>query len=426
MECDILVVGAGVLGLSTAHYMKKRDPTRRVVVVDRLGGPGQGNSAKSEGGFRNVFTSETNYLLADSTIDWFRHLEEDLGYDLKLHFIGYLWLFSEEQYDSIKPALEKIKERGTELRVLDKEELIEIIPCLVTEFGDDEEAELLNIPDVHIGVLGKKCGSLDADALVRAYEQKFLKLGGETMYGIEVKSLTLKPEIELEIPDEPFVWQDARVVGVETSKGEIKAGTTVVATGVWAEELLDPIGFPCYMRPKKRQIFVFKDPKLEPLLDVKGLSENGAMPLTILPKANILFRPELGDGSIWLACADNLGRVFGLEDDPQPEEGYYTDNIYHALVKYFPCFGDVRPMNMWAGQYAINSFDENPVITDGPGLIYVGAASGSGIMKADALGRIADALHAGEEHTELYGGHRFKVSDLGVKHRRVDHEEFVI
>ncbi|MCJ7575014.1 FAD-dependent oxidoreductase, partial [Candidatus Bathyarchaeota archaeon] len=69
MECDILVIGAGVLGLSSAYYLKKRDPTRKVTVVERLGGPGQGNSAKSEGAFRNLFTGEANYLLADSTID---------------------------------------------------------------------------------------------------------------------------------------------------------------------------------------------------------------------------------------------------------------------------------------------------------------------------------------------------------------------
>lgn len=103
------------------------------------------------------------------------------------------------------------------------------------------------------------------------------------------------------------------------------------------------------MRPKKRQIFVFKDPKLKGLLEVKELNEYGALPLTILPRAGVYLKGELTEGSIWLGCADDLGRSFGLEDDPQPEEDYYTDNIYHVLVKYFPCFKDVRPVNMWAG-----------------------------------------------------------------------------
>jgi FAD-dependent oxidoreductase domain-containing protein 1 len=426
MECDILVVGAGALGLSSAYYMKKRDPSKRIIVIDRYGGPGQGNSAKSEGGFRNVFTSETNYLLADSGIDAFKHMEEDLGYDIKLDFIGYLWLFSEAQYESIKPAIEAIKSRGTGVRIMGREELEEKIPCLTAEFGDDEEAELLGIDDVAYGVYGEKCGGLDADALVRAYEQEFTKLGGEIMYGTEATKLLVKPVEELGLPGEPFVWQDKVIIGAETSKGVINAGKTVIAAGVWSHKLLDPIGVESFQRPKKRQIFAFKDPKLDRFLHVEGLNTYGVMPLTILPKAGILFRPELSEGSIWLACADNLGRRFELEDDPQPEEDYYTGDIYYVLVKYFPCFEDVRPMNMWAGQYAINSLDETPVIYGLNSLYYIGASSGSGIMKSDSLGRILDAIVAGEEEAELFGGRKFKVGDLGVKHRHVEHEEFVI
>ena len=79
MKCDVLVVGAGVLGLSSAYHIKRMDPLKSVVVIERLGGPGQGNTAKSMGAFRNIFTSKTNYLLTDSTIDWLLHLQGELG-----------------------------------------------------------------------------------------------------------------------------------------------------------------------------------------------------------------------------------------------------------------------------------------------------------------------------------------------------------
>ncbi len=426
MDCDTLVIGAGVLGLSSAYYLKKMDPAKRVVVIDRFGGPGQGNSAKSEGGYRTLFTSEVNYLLADSTIDWFSHVEEDLGYDLKFHNIGYLWLLSDEQYTGWKDALQIIERRGTEMRTLGKEDLERIIPDLVTDFRDDDEAELLGLEQVDVGILGVKCGSIDADALVRSYEQEFTKLGGEITYNTKAEKLILKPVEELDIPGEPFVWQESHVVGAETNKGEMRAETTVVACGVWSEMLLDPLGFDSFMRPKKRQLFAFKEPRLEGLLNVKGLNKYGVLPLTILPKALILLKPELSEGSIWLGCADDLGRPFGLEEDPQAEEDYYTNNIYHALVKYFPCFEDVRPMNMWAGQYAVNSFDGIPVVVPSPGMIYVGGASGSGIMKADALGRIVAALNLGEEEAELYGGRRLKVADLGIHNRNVERESLII
>ncbi len=104
MDCDVLVIGAGILGMSTAYHVKLANPGNRVVVVDRFGGPGQGNSAKSEGGFRNLFTSETNFLLADSTIDWMLHLEGELGHHVGVSRIGYLFLLSDEQYSGQRGA----------------------------------------------------------------------------------------------------------------------------------------------------------------------------------------------------------------------------------------------------------------------------------------------------------------------------------
>jgi len=56
----------------------------------------------------------------------------------------------------------------------------------------------------------------------------------------------------------------------------------------------------------------------------------------------------------------------------------------------------------------------------------VGCGSGSGIMKGDAIGRVADALCAGEVEAELQGGRKLSVSNLGIKNRAVEHEEFVI
>ena len=426
MDCDILIIGAGVLGLSSAYHLKARNPNKKILVIDMYGGPGQGNSAKSEGAFRNIFTSETNYLLSDSTIDWISHMQSDMGYDLKLAHTGYMWLFSEHQYQKLREPLDIMMRRGLEIRKFKKENLKTMIPDLVTDFKGDEEAELMGLEPIVNGIFCPKCGSVDADSLVRAYESEFLKIGGEIQYSTSTNKLVIKPEEELGIPGEPFIWQSSRVKGAETNKGEINAGTTVLAVGSWAETLLNPVGLDSMMRPKKRQLFVFKDPKLKGLMELKGLNDFGALPLTVLPKSGVYLKAELTEGSIWLGCADNFGRKFGLEDDPQPEEDYYTNNIYHVLVKYLPCFEDLRPVNMWAGQYEINSLDMTPVVAPAPGMIYVGAASGSGIMKSDALGRIVASMYAGEDEAELYGGRRFRVADLGITTRRVEKETFVI
>ena len=426
MDCDILVIGAGALGMSSAYHLKEKFPGLKVVVVDKYGGSAQGNSAKSEGAFRNMFVSETNYMLANSSIDWFQHMQDELDYDLKIHRVGYLWLHSREQFNNLKTGYSRMREQGAELRYLEGSEINDCIPDLVTHFDDDEDADLMNLQDVDYGVYGKKCGSLDADSMVKSYEKEFHKLGGETLYNVDVNELLLKPEEELDIPGEPFIWQNKVIKGARTSKGEITADTTVLATGTWASQLLEPIGLDSYIRPKKRQLFAFKDPKLKGLLNVKNLNSSGGLPLTILPTAGVYLKSELTEGSLWVGCADDLGRKFELEEDAQPESDYYTNNIYHVIEKYFPCFNDIRPLNSWAGQYAINSLDGGPIVEPHPGLIYVGGASGSGIMKCDAIGRVAAAAYAGSETVELFDGSKFRVADIGISDRSVKKESMII
>jgi glycine/D-amino acid oxidase-like deaminating enzyme len=96
------------------------------------------------------------------------------------------------------------------------------------------------------------------------------------------------------------------------------------------------------------------------------------------------------------------------------------------MSKYFPQFTDCQPFSAFAGLYEINSIDGQPLIFEESGLMVVGGASGSGILKADAVGRIAAALYDDEEYALLYGDRKFKVSDLGLKYRNVEPEKLVI
>lgn len=425
---DIIIIGAGVFGLSTAYHIKSQHPEKKILVLDKQGGPGQGNSAKSACAFRNVFASETNYLLSNSTIDFFKHIHNDLNYDLGLRFTGYLWLLNNEQYNDQKTVFQKMHQQGVQLKTFEKEDLNKSFKGLSTDFNaQDEEAQLLGLKSIDKGIQGLKCGSIDGDRLARFYEEQYRKLGGETRYNTEVTKLTLKPRIELGLPGEPFVWQDASIQGVETLKGDqISAEKTIVAAGAWASTLLNPVGLDSFMNPKKRQIFVFKHERLKDLFSAHGFNNEGVIPFTILPRGGIYLKPEISEQSIWIGCADNLGRAFLYEDDPKPEPSYYTGNLYYILSKYLPCFTDLQPVNMWAGSYALNSIDKVPYVFEEAGMIYVGADSGSGLMKCDAIGRIAAALYSNEKQALLYKGESFRVSDLSVKNRNIEKETMVI
>jgi len=424
---DVVIVGAGIIGLSCAYHLKSENPDLKIVVLDKAAAAGQGDTAKSAGAVRNVFTSEVNRLLADTSLDFYSHVQEDLGFNLDLDFVGYLWLLNYEEFRRLEGLLDSVKREGVRVRVWEKEDLRDMIGGMNMDFSEsDEEARVLGLGSIFKGLQGIKCGTVSPDLIVNFYEQEFRKAGGSIVYNTKVESLLLEPTTKLGIPSEPVVWQDKRIVGVKTQGGNVYAETTVVATGRWTSKLLDSVGIDSRIKPKKRQIFSLRGPKIEALLETKGFNEHSLMPFTILPRAGVLMRPERAERGFWVGAADELGRPFMFEEDPQPERDYYTYNIYPILSKYFPHFKDVTPTNMWAGQYDVNTLDANPYIFQEAGTIVAAGLSGSGIMKADAVGRIAAALYAGNEHAELYGGRKIKVSRLGVAERDVGIERFVL
>jgi len=426
-EHDALIIGAGILGLSTGYHIKSRNPELDVLIVDRLGAAGQGSTAKSAAAFRCLFHSPTNFVLADSSAEFYKHVQEDLGFDLKQRWAGYLWFFDKDGYEKVLLVLKELGGRGFKYVEYDERDLVRKLD-MHTSFAGDEEARMMGLGDVYKGVLIQKAGLIDVDSLVKFYESEFLKLGGRIHYNTEVKELVVEPRQPLGMPGEPYFWQDATITGARTTKGLIKAKKTIVAAGAWISQLLDPLGIECFIKPKKRQIFSVKakTEALKKLLFTKDFTDAGCLPFTILPKPSVYIRPAPEEDALWLAYADEFPRAFKLEDNPEPEENYYRYGIYQVLVKYFPQFTDCQPFSAFAGLYEINSLDGQPLIFEENGLMVVGGASGSGILKADAISRIAAALHNGEEYALLYGGRKFKVSDLGLKNRHVEPEKLVI
>ncbi|MBS7632561.1 FAD-binding oxidoreductase [Candidatus Bathyarchaeota archaeon] len=427
MEHDALIIGAGILGLSTGYHLKSANPKLDVLIVDKLGAAGQGSTAKSAAAFRCLFYSRTNFALADSSAEFYRHVQDDIGIDLKQRWSGYLWLFDREGYGKVLPILNELAAQGFKYTEYSEGELAEKLD-MKTDFADDEEAQMMELGSVHKGILIHKAGLIDVDCLVKFYESEFLKLGGKIQYNTEVKEILIEPSQPLGMPGEPYFWQNAVVTGAKTTRGLIKAKKTIVAAGAYMAQLLDPIGVECFIKPKKRQVFSVKasTDALKKLLLTRAFTDAGCLPFTILPKPSMYIRPAPEEEAFWLAYADDFPRAFKFEDDPQPEDDYYRYGLYQVAVKYFPQFANCQPFSAFAGLYEINTLDGQPVIFEENDLMVVGGASGSGILKADAIGRIATALYNGEEEAILYGGRRFKVADLGLKNRHIEPERLTI
>jgi len=433
VRTDILVIGAGIMGMASACHLKKNNPEKKVLVIDRYGAPGQGNTGRSNSMFRNTFSSRDNQVLSNSSIDFYLHLQDELKIDIGMQKIGYLWLMDEGQLSASEPHLRLMERNGIEITRYSRKELKRLLPGMVADFGSSEEAKLIELPTVDGGVFGPKCGRLDPDKLVRFYAREFVSSGGELAFNTEAESLLVGPSKRLGIDGEPFVWQESLVERVATNTGTIEAEVVVLAGGAWENELLEPIGLESHAKAKKRQLFSIraKGEKLEALLRCKGFNALDLLPLVILPKSGVHFKPVSEEGDFWVACEDQVNRPFidlpehDLEKY-QAEREYYEKSVYPILTSYFPDFVGSKVRAMWAGLYSYNTIDSTPFAFRHKNLIVVGGDSGSGIMKGDALGRIVDALYREEGEANLYGDVPYATTKIGFDKRDVEKEEWVI
>ncbi len=434
---DIVIVGAGVMGVASAFHLKRNNPDKQILLIDRFGAPGQGNTGRSNAMFRNTFSSADNQVLSNSTIDFYLHLQDESKVDLGLQQIGYLWLMSDEQLSASEPFLKGMERNGIEISRLPREELEHRMPSMVTDFNSNGEARLMALPSVEGGVFGPKCGRLDPDKLVRYYAQEFLRMGGRVAFNTSAEKLLVGPSNRLGIDGEPFVWQDSRIEGIQTSGafgGTISSGTVVLACGAWGNELLEPAGIEGHVSAKKRQLFSVSArgaKGLEELLHTKGFNPLGLLPLVILPKAGVHFRPVSEEDDFWIACEDEVKRPFIHLPDHDltgyaAEREYYERSVSPILSAYFPWFRNARVKAMWAGLYSYNTLDYLPFVFRQDNLIVVGGDSGSGIMKGDSLGRIVDAVYRDEEEASLYGDVQYGTTKIGFERRSVEREEWVI
>jgi FAD-dependent oxidoreductase domain-containing protein 1 len=393
---DVIVVGAGILGLASAYHILREEPRVKLLVADRLGGPGRGNTARSAAAYRDMFTSAVNRRLSQGSISFYEELQ-GRRVQLELKAVGYLWLLTAGLRTGYAEALAGMADSGVEFETLDRDDLSRRLPGL-------EAGDLVG------GVLGRRCGILNQNRLAAFYAQEVVEHGGEFAYGAEITGFVTN--------------RRGMITGVKAGAKEVKGGAVVVATGAWMASTLAAAGLTVPVVPVKRQLFAVaaKEGPLGRLLHAGGFNPHGLLPFTILPGGAYL-RPATNSLILGYADAD---RAPGLEDRPAAEADFFEGRIRPQVERYFPGFGGIGPGYAWAGHYACHPPDNIPFVDRVAGAVVVGGASGSGIMKADSLGRVVAGLLRGQEDVALADGGRLRVAAIALKQRSLAPEEFVI
>ena len=455
-QYDYIIVGAGILGCATAKYLKEQiTEDKKVLLVDKYPACGQGNTSKSNACYRNVFDTQLNINLCNASIEYYKSVEKH--YNLGLKEFGYLWLLTEDQMkkreeknikipssDKNYSLLDFLEEQRVKFKIFNQSELQKILPQLKIESSVNDD-----LIKISYGLLGYQCGSLSPDLLVKYYEQEYKNKKGECKYGYEVIDILLKEKgMDFDADYFPTVWRDTECSGIKvrntkTLETEILlAKKVILCTGAWINQLLLKIGLHIGVNAKKRQLFRINNKRNFVFNSAFGTILD-SIPFIILPSGGVFIKPIPENGSVDVGCSDDIGRRFELEpkfasektgiyknnlDSPRGELDFYQTDVLPILQTFFPGeFNEkISVEHPSAGMYAY-SLDKFPIITKELGNLYIcTGASGSGIMKGDAIGRINVANILGNEECILFNGSKINVQDFGLHRRKVPQETLIL
>jgi len=227
-SCDVVVIGAGITGASTAYHLQKRK-VGRVLLLERST-PAAGGTGRSAAIVRQHYSTPLMARLALAGVGIFRGMKEELGQDGGYQRTGWAFLVPADARAVAERNVAMQRGLGIDTRFLSDAEVADRLPWLNPE----------NVAGV---VWEAEGGYADPVRSTEAYVGAFERLGGTVRLRTACRGL---------------LRQGERITGVMTDEGEISAGAVVNAAGPWAPRLAELAGIPMTMRTLREQDTVWQ------------------------------------------------------------------------------------------------------------------------------------------------------------------------
>ncbi len=369
---DAIVIGAGVIGASTAFHLAKLGGLKVCIVErDQIC---TGGTAKSCAIVRSHYSVAANTELTIASIamfnnfqDWLEDSEAESGFTQS----GYIIVAPEGDFaGKLAANLAMQSGVGADTFEISRTEALERHP-------------LLNLDDST--VIGYEPQSGYADPYLTT--ASFIKAARRK--GAVVKT---------DCAAHGLIIEGGRVIGVETAQGTLHADTVISAIGPWSRVLAEPIGIEIPLEVSRHTVLTLRGPtpydRILPI--VKDLATANKM----------YFRPASG-GDVLVGTGD-----FGdpIADADEMDENIGDDFILlmgGQLSHRMASFADASLTASWVGAYDVTP-DWNPVLGYVPGidgLMLNFGFSGHGFKLAPAIGKVQAQLVLGHKTDVDIGGY---------------------
>ena len=326
-EYDVIIIGGGGHGLSTAYYLAKEHGITNVAVLEK-GYLGGGNIG------RNTTIVRANYFLPGNS-EFYSHslklwegMEQDLNYNTMMSQRGVLNLFhSDGQRDAFVRRGNAMVNQGDDAILLSPESVREQVP-----FIDFENTRF----PIYGGLLHKRGGTARHDAVAWGYARGADQRGVDLIQNCEVTGIDI---------------QGGVVKGVQTSRGPIRAKKVAIVVAGRSSQVAQMAGMRLPIESHVLQAFVSEGVK--PFLN-KVVS--------------------FGMGHFYISQSDKGGLVFGGDLDFYASYAArgnlpMAEHVMDAAMTLMPAIGKARVLRSWGGIMDMSP-DGSPIIdkTDTDGL----------------------------------------------------------
>jgi sarcosine oxidase subunit beta len=352
---EVVIIGGGCMGASTAYHLARRGVTD-VVMVEREPMLGTGSTGRNAGGVRHQFSSEANVRLSIESIRMIERFHEEVGYEVDFHQDGYLFLIStEEDLEAFRRAVEMQRRLGVAVDVITPEEARRLSPGLEVE-------------GVIAATFCARDGIADPNGVTMGFAKAAQRAGVEINRDTEVTAI---------------LTEGGRVKQVTTNRGSISTPNLVNAAGPYARRVGEMAGLDIPVLPYRRHIFI-----TEPVTAAAGP----------VPDSRIMV---IDYESTFYFHREGAGVLFGMGDRAEPP-GFdmtvkwdFLEEVTRVAIGRLPVLGSLGIAHAWAGLYEVTP-DAMPIIGSARGLegfYLINGFSGHGFQHSPAAGRIlADVI----------------------------------
>ena len=357
---DIIIIGGGGHGLSTAYYLSNLYGINNVAVIEK-GWIGSGNVGRNTTIIRSNYMLPGNEPFYELSMKLWEGLEQDFNYNAMISQRGILNLcHSDAQRDGFARRGNAMKLAGADAELLDEDGVRQICPFL-----DFENARF----PIKGGLAQKRGGTVRHDAVAWGYARGADNKGVDIIQNCEVTG---------------FKIENGICRGVETSLGFIKANKVASCVAGSSSKVMGFAGMRLPIESHVLQAFVSEG--LKPILP--GVITFGA-------------------GHFYVSQSDKGGLVFGGDIDgynsyAQRGNLPVVEDVCEGGMAIMPMIGRARLLRIWGGIMDM-SMDGSPFIdkTHIKGLYFNGGWCYGGFKATPASGLCYAHLLATDEPHEV-------------------------